>query len=78
MPHEATLPQGAWLFLWGQHMGMIAGFYTLGDSNIGRKKPPPAAVENLVLAEGEAMNTDIDKAWHGIHYLLTKTDWGGE
>lgn len=20
----------------------------------------------------------IDKAWHGIHYLLTKSDWEGE
>ena len=21
---------------------------------------------------------DIDKAWHGIHYLLTGTAWGGD
>lgn len=96
-------------------MGMIAGFYTLGDANIdkvladpplvwkviapddpeayemdrkaarpgflarllGRKNEPVAVADDFVLAEGEAMDTDVEKAWHGIHYLLTKTAWGG-
>jgi hypothetical protein len=31
----------------------------------------------LVLAEDELMATDLDKAWHGIHYLLTRTAWEG-
>lgn len=22
--------------------------------------------------------TDLDKAWHGIHYMLTKSAWGGD
>ncbi|MBO2010520.1 YfbM family protein [Siccationidurans soli] len=26
-------------------------------------------------AQGEDLN--LDKAWHGLHYLLTGTDWGG-
>jgi len=26
-------------------------------------------------AQGEAI--DLDKAWHGLHYLLTGTAWGG-
>jgi hypothetical protein len=30
------------------------------------------------LAEGEGAAVDLDKAWHGIHYLLTKTAWGGD
>jgi hypothetical protein len=25
-----------------------------------------------------AMETDLDKAWHAIHYLLTGSAWGGE
>ena len=45
---------------------------------MGQKQPPAPAPAALVLAEGESMDTDVDKAWHGIHYLLTKTDWGGE
>jgi hypothetical protein len=32
----------------------------------------------LVLKDGEGGMADLDKAWHGIHYLLTGTDWGGE
>jgi hypothetical protein len=27
---------------------------------------------------GEGDDLDIDKAWHGIHYLLTGTDWAGD
>ena len=36
------------------------------------------AAEDLVLGEGEAQNADLDKAWHGIHYLLTGTAYEGE
>jgi hypothetical protein len=44
---------------------------------LGQKKPPAPVAAALVLAEDESMDTDLDKAWHGIHYLLTQTDWGG-
>ena len=39
----------------------------------GGKKAPPPDPEPLVLAESEGIETDVDKAWHGIHYLLTGT-----
>ena len=26
----------------------------------------------------EGLTTDLDKAWHGIHYLLTRTAWEGQ
>ena len=29
--------------------------------------------EAFALADGEGLSTDLDKAWHGIHYLLTGT-----
>jgi len=32
----------------------------------------------LELGEAEGIFQDLDKAWHGIHYLLTKTAWEGE
>jgi hypothetical protein len=32
----------------------------------------------LALGDSEGISTDLDKAWHGIHYLLTKTADGGE
>ena len=37
--------------------------------------PPPAS---LTLSDGEGQIVDVDKAWHGIHYLLTGTADDGE
>jgi len=41
-------------------------------------RPAPAALPPLTLGEGEGVMTELDKAWHGIHYLLTGTAWEGE
>ncbi len=45
----------------------------------GAKSP---AVESdlptLSYVDGEGLDSDVDKAWHGIHYLLTGTAWEGE
>jgi hypothetical protein len=38
------------------------------------KAKAPATLE---LATNEGMRCDLDKAWHGIHYLLTGTAWEG-
>lgn len=35
------------------------------------------AAPDLVFGEGEGEDSDLDKAWHGIHYLLTGTAWAG-
>jgi hypothetical protein len=40
--------------------------------------PAPAAPPALVLAHDEGEIVDLDKAWHGIHYLLTGTAWEGD
>jgi hypothetical protein len=32
---------------------------------------------DLPKVEGEGIEIDLDKAWHGIHYLLTGTAWEG-
>ena len=34
--------------------------------------------QDLVLADSEIQSTDLDKAWHGIHYLLTGTAYEGD
>src|SRR5579862_2201195 len=39
-------------------------------------KPPPD-VEELRFEEGEMVGTDVDKAWHFIHVLLTGTAFEG-
>jgi hypothetical protein len=47
----------------------------------GRRRdeaPDGGAAAPFVMADGEGVATDLDKAWHGIHYLLTGTDWEGD
>jgi Domain of unknown function (DUF1877) len=35
------------------------------------------AADHVELVEGEGEHLHLDKAWHGIHYLLTGTAWEG-
>jgi hypothetical protein len=45
----------------------------------GKADPaPPVPGPTLTLAEGEGEVVDLDKAWHGLHYLLTGTAWEGD
>ena len=50
---------------------------TLLSKLLGRATPPET-VPGLEMSSGEGLSTDLDKAWHGIHYLLTGTAWEGE
>ncbi len=38
----------------------------------------PPTTADLVLEKGEGELGNLDKAWHGIHYLLTGTAWEGD
>lgn len=46
---------------------------------LGRPAPAPAPVDEtpLQFVDGELADCDLDKAWHGIHYLLTGRAEGG-
>jgi hypothetical protein len=47
----------------------------------GRARPEPPAPDPtpaLTLSSDEGEVLDLDKAWHGIHYLLTGTAWEGD
>jgi hypothetical protein len=70
---------------------MILALTTVEDSTIRRLLEDPEQVWRVLapddpemhparpmeLAAGESNSTDLDKAWHGIHYLLTGTEWEG-
>ncbi|QDU76482.1 hypothetical protein Pan97_35320 [Bremerella volcania] len=43
----------------------------------GAKLHPETEVDSWQLSK-PVSETDVDKAWHGIHFLLTGTDWEGE
>lgn len=45
---------------------------------IGRKKVISPSLLELELSEGEGVATDLDKSWHGLHFLFTGTDWKGD
>src|SRR5215203_4027303 len=42
--------------------------------SVGRRRLLPEGAEIPSPVE----EIDLDKSWHGIHYLLTKTAWAGE
>ncbi|HKP81146.1 MAG TPA: YfbM family protein [Pyrinomonadaceae bacterium] len=47
-------------------------------SKLFRRTQPMTTVPDLEMSGVEGLNTDLDKAWHGIHYLLTGTAWEGD
>jgi hypothetical protein len=52
-----------------------AGFLT---KLFGKQGVTTQQHEELELRDDEVVDTDLDKAWHGIHYMLTQTAWEGE
>ena len=54
--------------------GLLGRIFGRGGSGGGDDEPPP----DFPLGPAENQVTDLDKAWHGIHYLLTGTADGGE
>jgi len=46
---------------------------------VGRMPPaPPPPMPRLQLADDEGETFDVDKAWHGLHFLFTGTDFEGD
>lgn len=54
--------------------GAEAGFFQRLFGRPARAKPPAV---DFSLAPGEVDTIDLDKAWHGIHFMLTGTAWEG-
>lgn len=51
-----------------------AGFF---QRLFGRPARAKAPAVDFSLAPGEVDTIDLDKAWHGIHFMLTGTAWEG-
>src|SRR5829696_624222 len=47
-------------------------------SKLFRRAQPVTSAPDLEMSGVEGLETDLDKAWHGIHYFLTGTAWEGE
>src|SRR4051812_5134842 len=72
-------------------MSMIGCFCALKDEELEAIIDDPTGIHRLLDAEegpsetmdhskasGEPRQFDVDKAWHGIHFLLTGTEWEGD
>jgi hypothetical protein len=68
-PEAVTRARGA-----PKRPGLLARLFGRGQA----EAPAPAAAAPLVLADDEGEVLDLDKAWHGLHYLLTGTVWAGD
>jgi hypothetical protein len=55
--------------------GKPSGFL---DKIFGQRNGKTEQLTEFTLADDEVIHTDLDKAWHGLHYMLTKSAWEGE
>jgi hypothetical protein len=63
-------------------MGMTGNFMAIPAGTLHALISDPAAILNVLYPDEqqarESSHLNVDKAWHGIHYLLTGEAWGGE
>ena len=60
---------------------MIGNFMQLTPSELQAMIDDPSLIEARLfpdVEEDEEVGIDVDKAWHGIHFLLTGSDWEGD
>lgn len=63
-------------------MSMIGSLRRATDDEVTRLLASPEKIRAFLYGKPEGIKdtTDIrlDKAWHGIHFVLTGSDWGGD
>ena len=62
-------------------MGIAYFHVPVSDSTLEALRKDPDSAEDVFYADddsGPEGTFDVDKAWHGLHYLLTGTSDGGE
>ena len=61
-------------------MGMAAFFIPVNTATLEQRQRDPESAEDILFGDGNdpSGGFDVDKAWHGLHYLLTGTSEGGE
>lgn len=55
-------------------MGMYCDVLAVTPQQAGELVDDPASIENL----DTTRSVNLEKAWHGLHYLLTGDPWGGD
>jgi hypothetical protein len=58
-------------------MGMIGNLKQISVEQLNKLLNNPDLVEETIFNEEEEDSLDLDKSWHGIHYLLNGEVWDG-
>lgn len=60
-------------------MSMIGSYFRVNRDQLEEMLRNPEFVSKTIFKDVKGANTlEIDKAWHGIHFLLTGDPWGGK
>ncbi|MCP4377147.1 MAG: YfbM family protein [bacterium] len=65
-------------------MSMIGNFVAINDADFTKLTNNPKDIEVYLYPEEDDFenvgekNIDIDKAWHAIHFILTRSQWEGD
>lgn len=63
-------------------MGMVACFTSLPPEQLQRLRDDPDEIEEFLYPDGGSEEPpnyyDLDKSWHGLHYLFTGETYGGK
>ncbi len=64
-------------------MSMIGNFRRLSEADLRRLLEEPDQIADYLYEDaqegfGPFVDLEIDRAWHGLHYLLTGTAWEGQ
>lgn len=64
-------------------MGMSAYLAPIAANQVEALRADPDGVQQFLFPNEDTYappegSVDLDKAWHGIHWLLTRTAWGGD
>jgi Domain of unknown function (DUF1877) len=59
-------------------MSMIGNFLAISQSELDALYANPESVPTLLFETKVSEIVDLDKAWHGIHFMLTKEQYGGD
>jgi hypothetical protein len=48
------------------------------DSEISKLLDDPEKIEDWLFNDEDEPDAELEKAWHGIHFILTGSDWNGD
>lgn len=59
-------------------MSMIGNYLEIDDQKLASLYENPETISSVLYEEYSEQVIDIDKSWHGIHFLLTGEQYGGQ